>query len=95
MPSKAKLPEPFRVPLPIPPVLEPVRTDAGADYYVMTQKAGRMRILPGFQTEVWGYDGIFPGPTIESRSGRKIVVRQRNGCTCSRERVVISGCGFV
>jgi spore coat protein A len=27
---------------------------------------------------VWGYDGIFPGPTIEARSGRKIVVRQRN-----------------
>ena len=64
LPSKAKLPEPFEVPLPVPPVLEPVRTDAGADYYEMTQKAGRVEILPGLQTEVWGYDGIFPGPTI-------------------------------
>jgi spore coat protein A len=78
LPSKAKLPEPFKVPLPVPPVLEPVRTDAGADYYEITQKAGRVEILPGLQTEVWGYDGIFPGPTVESRSGRKIIVRQRN-----------------
>src|SRR5215212_10271692 len=78
LPSKAKLPEPFRVPLPVPPVLEHERTDAGADYYEMTQKASRVEILPGLKTEVWGYDGIFPGPTIESRSGRKIVVRQQN-----------------
>jgi spore coat protein A, manganese oxidase len=78
LPSKAKVPEPFRVPLPVPPVLEPVRTDAGTDYYEMTQKTGRVEILPGLQTEVWGYDGIFPGPTVESRSGRKIIVRQRN-----------------
>ena len=78
LPSKAKLPEPFRVPLRVPPVLEPVRSDAGADYYEMTQKIGRVEILPGLETEVWGYDGIFPGPTVEARSGRKIVVRQRN-----------------
>jgi len=78
LPSKAKVPEPFRVPLPVPPVLEPVRTDAGTDYYEMTQKTGRVEILPGLQTEVWGYDGIFPGPTVESRSGRKIIVRQQN-----------------
>jgi spore coat protein A len=78
LPSKAKLPEPFRVPLPVPPVLEPVRSDAGVDYYEMVQKVGKAEILPGLQTEVWGYEGIFPGPTVESRSGRKIVVRQRN-----------------
>jgi spore coat protein A len=78
LPSRTKLPEPFRVPLPVPPVLEPARTEAGTDYYEMTQKASRVEILPGLKTEVWGYDGIFPGPTIESRSGRKILVRQRN-----------------
>ncbi len=76
--SKARLPKPFRVPLPVPPVLEPVRSDAGVDYYEMTQKKDKADILPGLTTAVWGYDGIFPGPTIESRSGRKIVVRQRN-----------------
>src|SRR5215218_5463955 len=29
--SSATLPEPFSVPLPVPPVLEPVRTDANTD----------------------------------------------------------------
>jgi spore coat protein A, manganese oxidase len=78
LPSKARLPEPFKVPLPVPPVLQPVRTDAGIDYYEMTQRIGKVEILPGLETEVWGYEGIFPGPTMESRSGRKIVVRQTN-----------------
>lgn len=76
--SAARLPEPFSVPLQVPPVLEPVRSDASADYYEITQKAGKAEILPGYKTEVFGYDGIFPGPTIESRRGRKTTVRQRN-----------------
>ena len=52
--SAAKLPEPFTIPLPIPPVLEPVHTDASADHYEITQKVGRAEILPGLKTEVWG-----------------------------------------
>ena len=39
---------------------------------------GRQEILPGLKTEIWGYDGIFPGPTIESRRGRRAIVRHRN-----------------
>jgi spore coat protein A len=78
LPSRARLPEPFRVPLPVPPVLEPARSDAVADYYEVTQKVSRAQILPGLKTEVWGYEGIFPGPTIEARTGRRVVVRQRN-----------------
>jgi len=76
--SMARLPESFRTPLPVPPVLQPARSDAKADYYEITQKAGSLEILPGKKTEVWGYEGVFPGPTIESRSGRKTVVRQTN-----------------
>jgi spore coat protein A len=76
--SAARLPEPFAVPLPVPLVLEPVRTDAYADYYGIAQKVGRQEILPGLKTEIWGYDGIFPGPTIESRRGRRAIVRHRN-----------------
>ena len=68
--------EPFEVSLPIPPILKPVRTAAGADYYEMTQRADRQEILPGLKTEVWGYDGIFPGPTVEARSGRRVEIRQ-------------------
>ena len=76
--SKARLPEAFRVALPVPPVLQPVRTDASTDYYEITQKVGEAEILPDLKTEVWGYDGIFPGPTIVSRTGRRTFVRHRN-----------------
>jgi spore coat protein A len=55
-----------------------VRTDANTDYYELRQREGRAEILPGLDTTVWGYDGIFPGPTIEARSGRRVVVHQRN-----------------
>src|SRR5215217_3298992 len=73
--SAARLPKPFRVPLPVPAVLEPVRSDDDADHsdvdhYEITQKVGKAQILPGLQTEVWGYEGSFPGPTIESRTSR-------------------------
>ncbi len=76
--SSARLPEPFTVPLPIPPVLKPVRTTSDTDYYEITQRVARQEILPGVKTEVWGYDGIFPGPTILSRRGRRTVVTHRN-----------------
>ena len=67
----------------MPAVLEPSRSDdeadhSDADHYEITQKVGKAEILPGLQTEVWGYEGSFPGPTIESRSGRGIIVRQIN-----------------
>jgi spore coat protein A, manganese oxidase len=81
--SAARLPKPFRVSLPVPAVLEPVRSDddvdhSDADHYEITQKVAKAQILPGLKTEVWAYEGSFPGPTIESRSGRAIIVRQIN-----------------
>ncbi len=75
--SQILLPRPFQVPLPIPPVLVP-RTDATTDYYDVTQRVATQEILPGVPTEIWGYEGRFPGPTIVSRSGRRTVVRHRN-----------------
>ncbi len=72
--SKAKLPEPFTVPLPVPPVAKPVR----ADYYEITQREAEVEILPGLRTKIWGYDGMFPGPTVISRRGQETVVKHRN-----------------
>ena len=60
--SKARLPNPFRFPLPVPPAIEPERSDAGADYYEITQKKGEQEILPGLNTKVWGYEGSSPAP---------------------------------
>ncbi|MGP3967378.1 multicopper oxidase family protein [Streptomyces sp. 6N223] len=77
--SKLRLPKPFRVPLPVPPVARPVGTDAsGAELYRVTQRLAPAEILPGVRTPILGYDGIFPGPTIETRRGRPVTVRHRN-----------------
>ncbi|WUH98800.1 multicopper oxidase family protein [Spirillospora sp. NBC_00431] len=76
--SEAPLPPPFQVPLPIPPVLKPVGTTGGIDRYEMTQRETTAEILPGVRTPLWTYEGIFPGPTIESRRGRPVTVRHRN-----------------
>jgi len=68
----------FDVPLPIPRVLEPIRTDATTDYYEIVQREERVEILPGRHTMIWGYNGTFPGPTIKARRGRTVTVRHVN-----------------
>ncbi|MEU1508870.1 MULTISPECIES: multicopper oxidase family protein [unclassified Kitasatospora] len=76
--SAMEPPAPFQVPLPVPPVLQPVRTDGTTDYYEITQRSARLEILPGLRTEAWTYGGSFPGPTFAVRAGRQSVVRHRN-----------------
>ncbi|GEL26586.1 multicopper oxidase [Pseudonocardia sulfidoxydans NBRC 16205] len=76
--SAVPLPPPYRVPLPIPAVAEPTGTLDGTDLYEITQRAADVEILPGLRTTIWGYDGTFPGPTFETRSGRPVVVRHTN-----------------
>ncbi len=76
--SRAPLPRPFRVPLPVPPVKRPSRTEGGTDYYEIVQRVAEAEILPGLRTPILSYDGIFPGPTIVGTSGRRAVVRHRN-----------------
>ena len=76
--STARLPKPFSLPFRVPEVLKPVRSDTEADYYEITQQTAELEILPGLRTEVWGYNGQFPGPTIVSRRGRRTVVRHTN-----------------
>lgn len=77
-PSRIQLPRPFSVALPVPQVLAPVKSDGDTDYYEITQRKGTLEILPGLHTEIWGYDGTLPGPTIRSVRGRAVVVTHRN-----------------
>ncbi|HEX6022881.1 MAG TPA: multicopper oxidase domain-containing protein [Solirubrobacter sp.] len=70
--------EPFRRDLPRIPDLLPVNRTRTQDHYDIEIREGMAEILPGFQTPIYGYEGIYPGPTIRARKGRKIVVRQRN-----------------
>jgi spore coat protein A, manganese oxidase len=76
--SAVPLPKPYQVGLPVPSVLRPVRSDATTDYYEITARLGSARIVPGLETAVSGFEGLFPGPTIESRSGRRTVVTHNN-----------------
>ncbi|MBK3592081.1 MULTISPECIES: multicopper oxidase family protein [Streptomyces] len=71
----------FRVAMPVPPVLRPVSTRGGRDVYDITMRPAECEILPGVRTGVLTYNGSFPGPTIKARSGRPVVVRQRNRLT--------------
>ena len=76
--SEGTAPKPFDVPLPLPPVLNPVRSDAANDYYEITETVASAQIVPGRKTEIWGYNGSFPGPTLVTRRGRRAVVVHRN-----------------
>jgi spore coat protein A len=71
----------FTVALPVPATLRPVSTDGGVDRYEIRQTEGRQRILPDLDTPIWGYNGTFPGPTIEARKGRQVVVTHHNELT--------------
>ncbi|MBA9005500.1 multicopper oxidase domain-containing protein [Thermomonospora cellulosilytica] len=71
-------PEPFTVPLAVPPVLRPVARSSSTDYYEITMRHAEAEILPGVRTQVMAYNGLFPGPTIRATSGRRVVVKQTN-----------------
>ena len=53
----------------------------GVDVYDLDIREGLAEMLPGMQTPIYGYDGIYPGPTIRARKGRAAIVRARNGLT--------------
>ena len=80
MRAQARSPfEPFRRDLPLMPELKPVGRARTKDVYDITMREAMAEILPGFETPIYGYNGIYPGPTIRARTGRGVVVRQRNG----------------
>jgi spore coat protein A len=68
----------FGLPLKIPPVLEPTVRTASHDEYAIVQRETAQEILPGRLTKIWGYQGLFPGPTIRVRRDRLAVVRHTN-----------------
>lgn len=64
-------PPPFQVKLPIPPVLQPTSRDATTDYYTIVQQEANQQIIPGLPpTRIWGFNGIYPGPTIIAQKNR-------------------------
>jgi FtsP/CotA-like multicopper oxidase with cupredoxin domain len=76
--ATSELPQPFTIPFKTPPVLAPDRQTQNYDYYTLTQRQAQAEILPGKLTDIWGYNGITPGPTIMNTQGRHAVVQQIN-----------------
>ena len=70
--------EPFQRDLPRLPELLPVNSAGGKDTYEVAIREGMAEVLPGFQTPIYGYEGVYPGPLIRARKGREAVVRQKN-----------------
>ena len=69
--------------LPIPAVLKPTGNSKNAASYKVTMTEFKQQVLPagpdGFPaTTVWGYEGSFPGPTIEARRNKPVAVKWIN-----------------
>jgi len=73
--SRLPLPQPFAVALPVPDVAQPID---GGTAYELVQRPALLEIIPGNRTEVWGYNGTFPGPTFDVRSRQPITVAITN-----------------
>ena len=76
--STAPLPERFSVPFAVPQVKQPIARTAEATTYEIVQRTATLDILPGLPTEVFGYDGLLPGPTIRARRGERVTITHRN-----------------
>ena len=47
-------------------------------YYELCMKRGVQQIIPGVNTTITGYDGMWPGPTFKTRIGEPCIVRTNN-----------------
>lgn len=75
--SDKRFPRRYVQPLLTQPVLTPTMVD-GTAHYELVARQGAAQIVPGLTTQVWGYNGIAPGPTIRVERGTPAVVRVRN-----------------
>jgi spore coat protein A, manganese oxidase len=69
----------FIDPLPIPKTLSPQGTDKGVLQYRIAMREFQRQVhsqLP--PTRLWGYEGQYPGPTIQASRGTPIVVEWQN-----------------
>jgi spore coat protein A len=65
--------------VPRPATAEPTGKKNGQPYYEIEMQETQQKLhrdLP--ETTVWGYGGLFPGPTIEAEQGEPIYVRWKN-----------------
>lgn len=65
--------------LPIPPILKPQWKDSVYTYYEVKMTEFKQSLHRELNdTTVWGYEGSYPGPTIEVESGEKVFIKWIN-----------------
>jgi len=65
--------------LPRPQIAKPIRKINGHDYYEVEMKAAYHSFHSLFPpTYIWGYNGLYPGPTFEVRKDETILVKWIN-----------------
>lgn len=65
--------------LPLPPTLKPKGKSDDIPFYEVTMKQVKQKLhrdLP--PTTVWGYNGMYPGPTFEAQRNHPILVKWKN-----------------
>src|SRR5438093_13314521 len=85
---------PFTRALPVPPVKQPgasfthrcalpaVSGLSAPKLYTVQMKKAKAQIMPGHpETVIWGYDGLYPGPTFRVNHNEPAIVRFVNGLT--------------
>src|SRR5262245_4936961 len=69
----------FVDPLPIPASISPISTLDGMPFFRVVMRQFKQKLhrnLP--PTTLWGYNGLYPGPTFEARRGHPIAVQWLN-----------------
>ncbi|MEV0092413.1 multicopper oxidase family protein [Streptomyces sp. NPDC050738] len=72
------IPAHFTQPFKRPATIQPASSVGTTDYFDVRAYVAKAEILPGVQTEIFSYNGTFPGPAFNVRKGRTAVVRTRN-----------------
>jgi FtsP/CotA-like multicopper oxidase with cupredoxin domain len=68
----------FANPLEIPPVLEPDIDAQGRKVFDLQLQQAMTELVPGKQTETWGANGGYLGPTLRAARGDEVIVRVDN-----------------
>ena len=72
--------------LPKPMIAKPKysRGQQKNDYYELVMMEGQHRFHKHFpNTLIWGYNGLYPGPTIEASKDKTIYVKYKTSCPYS------------
>lgn len=77
---------PFVDPLPIPAIARsreqrpsPTNPNTKIPYYRLAMRPFEMKVHRDLQpTKMWGFESVFPGPTLESRTGQEMLVEWAN-----------------